>query len=168
MQAALRGLLQLPVLEKGWVNLSSERVLSVQLSGDPVTGILFVLGSCRCLLKKRSRPWNSRCWQHPCEQNHPSHTWFMLDALFSPPLVWSFCFTVCFSWVCWMLSLSIFDLGKGEFMGKDKRLKSFSAGTVTTLVWIPWFWLRPNDLWTRIFSKPGDFQAYWTWCLVLL
>lgn len=33
-----------------------------------------------------------------------------------------------------MLSLSIFDLGKGEFMGKDKRLKSFGAGTVTTLV----------------------------------
>lgn len=33
-----------------------------------------------------------------------------------------------------MLSLLILDLGKGEFLGTDKRLTSFNAGTITALV----------------------------------
>lgn len=115
-------------------------------------GILCVLGCCRWLVFKAEAILEIHVAGSTsvCRQTHPSHTCFMLRALFSPPLVWSFCFTVCFSGVCWMLSLLMFDLGKGEFMGTDKRLMSFSAGAVTALVWILFvlieFWLRPNDL----------------------
>lgn len=69
----------------------------------------------------------------------------MVDALLSSHVLRSFHFTICFLWVCWMLSLLILALHKEEFMGIAKKFKSFITGTVTVLAWTAWFWLRPND-----------------------